>query len=118
MTEQETETEVDILTAALGYAALGWSVFPVQGKRPIEVAPGVRLTWSELSTTDPEVLVGWFAGTEGLGIGVDMAKSGLVAIDGDNIDKMPEDLREAFQAELKRLLEENQGASPGGGPEE
>ena len=32
MTEQETETEVDILTAALGYAALGWSVFPVQGR--------------------------------------------------------------------------------------
>ena len=89
-----TRTDVDIQTAALEYAARGWYVFPVRGKRP---APGIK-SWTAESTTDPAQIVAWYSGTSGLGIGVDMAKSRLVAVDGDHLDRMPPEVWEAVQA--------------------
>jgi hypothetical protein len=83
-TEHVTD-DTDILTAALTYARRGWYIFPVTGKYPIEVGTGGRLRWSQHSTTDPEQIVAWYAGSSDLGIGLDCGKSGLVALDGDRL---------------------------------
>jgi hypothetical protein len=76
----------DVLSAALDYAAKGWHLFPVRGKVPA-IPRGT--SWQDLSTTDPEVLVSWFAGTSGLGVAVDLGKSSLAVVDGDHLDRLP-----------------------------
>lgn len=85
-----------VLSAALEYAALGWYVFPVLGK-----APDKRNVprWSEDSSNDPEVITGWYAGdARGLGVAVDLGRSGLAVIDGDHLDEMPADLLATLEA--------------------
>lgn len=74
---------MDVLAAALTYAAAGWHVFPVRGKLPaLDHAPH----WSQNSTTDPQQIAAWYTGSSGLGVGVDLAKSGLVVVDGDHLE--------------------------------
>lgn len=84
----------DVLSAAVHFASLGWHVFPTIGKDPIEVSAGRRQRWSQESTDDPEKIVSWYAGTSGLGIGLDCGKSGLVALDADRFADFLEWLRE------------------------
>lgn len=91
----DDESGSDVLSLALGYAARGWHVFPVSGKHPIEVFGGKRMAWSRASTTDPERITAWYAGSSGLGIGLDCGKSGLVAFDADR--------KEDFYSWLKAL---------------
>jgi len=83
-------TRDDILSLALSYAGKGWALFPVSGKHPVEISAGRRMRWSQHSTSDPEQIVAWYAGTSGLGIGIDMGKSGLVALDADKYDEFIE----------------------------
>lgn len=67
-----------LLTAALGYAARGWHVFPLRGgcKRP-----AVR-DWEHRATTDPaRISRCWAAGD--FNIGVACGPSGLVVVDLD-----------------------------------
>ncbi len=61
----------------LGLAKHGWHVFPVAqgGKRPV-------VKWSKAATTDPEQIVGWFAGTSH-NVGISCGPSGLVVVDED-----------------------------------
>ena len=71
-------TQDDTLSEALRYAARGWAVFPLRGKRPI-------VKWGTEATTDPEVIVSWFAGAdERLGVGISCGPSGLLVIDFDD----------------------------------
>lgn len=88
MTTSPGADDLDVLTAALSYAARGWHVFPVSGKYPVEIRAGARLRWSVESTTDPQQIAAWYAGTSGLGIGLDCGKSGLVVVDGDHLDRL------------------------------
>lgn len=69
----------EILTAALGYAARGWKVFPCapDGKAPI--TPNGQKD----ATIDPDRIRAWWAATPDANIGVHLAASGLVAIDAD-----------------------------------
>jgi hypothetical protein len=73
---------MSIREAAQDAAARGFAVFPVDGKRPL-------LAWRTESSTDPEAVtsMGWEAAT---GIGVDCGKSGLVVVDIDDLDAVPE----------------------------
>lgn len=91
----------DVMSAALAYAERGWYVFPVQGKQPMQV--GVtpdgeprRLSWSKESSNDPHQIAAWFSASSGLGIGLDLGKSGLVVVDGDHLgvlaETLPDDL--------------------------
>ena len=68
--------------AALAAAERGFAVFPVQGKRPL-------VAWRNDSSSDPAVVsgMGWDAAT---GIGVDCGKSGLVVVDIDDLDAIPD----------------------------
>lgn len=72
------------LTAALKFANLGWYVFPVVGK-----APQQKFMWRDHSTNDPQEIVLLFMDGN-YGIGLDMGKSGLVAVDGDRLEETHE----------------------------
>ena len=76
----------DVLGVALKYAAAGWYIFPVRGKLPaLDLVPH----WSRDSTIDPQVIAAWYAGSSGLGIGVDLGRSCLIVVDGDHLERMP-----------------------------
>ena len=68
--------------AAIAAAQRGFAVFPVDGKRPL-------VAWRTESSSDTQVVatMGWDAAT---GIGVDCGKSGLVVVDIDDLDAIPE----------------------------
>lgn len=69
----------DMLSAALGYAAKGWKVFPVQpdGKAPLTTA-GYKD-----GTDNPDQIRAWWFDTPKANIGLALEQSGLVAIDAD-----------------------------------
>ncbi len=68
-----------VIEAALGYAARGWKVFPVQpnGKAPL-TSSGYKD-----GTDDPAQIKAWWTATPGANIGLALEHSNLVVIDAD-----------------------------------
>lgn len=66
-----------MLEAALRYAHRGWSVFPVQGKKPL-------VFWRDESTTEDGKIAQWWTRWPNANVALDCAKSGLLVIDADN----------------------------------
>ena len=87
---------VDMLTAALAYAACGWYVLPVQRgtKNPGSV---VGEHWQDKSSRDPKLIAAWFAGTDHE-IVLHCGRSGAVVLDVDDPDQLPEVLRRHLDA--------------------
>ena len=86
--------EADTLTAALAYADAGWHVLPVRLDHPNKSkrkSPGsvVGDNWPALSSRDPKVLTGWFAGTD-YGIALHCGRSGAVVLDVDDYENVPD----------------------------
>jgi hypothetical protein len=82
--------DADNLTAALAWAEAGWYVLPVSDpKNPGSV---VGKGWQHKSSLDPKVIAAWFAGT-GYSIALHCGRSGVVVIDVDHPEKLPEILR-------------------------
>ena len=80
---------VDMLTAALAYAACGWYVLPVKRgtKNPGTV---VGDHWQDKSSRDPKQIAAWFAGTDH-GIALHCGRSGAVVLDVDRPELIPAD---------------------------
>ena len=81
--------DVDMLTAALAYAAAGWYVLPVRrgSKHPGSI---VGDHWQDKSSRDPEVIAAWFAGTDHELV-LHCGRSGAVVLDVDRPDEVPDD---------------------------
>ena len=81
---------VDMLTAALAYAECGWFLLPtdpaIDTKHPGSVV-GDR--WQDKSSRDPKQIAAWFAGTD-YGIALHCGRSGAIAFDVDDPDKLPD----------------------------
>lgn len=90
------DSGVDTLAAALAYAKAGWYIVPVKhgSKHPGSV---VGFGWNDKSSRDPEVIIGWYAGTDH-GIALHAGRSGAVVFDVDTPDKLPAVLTEQFAA--------------------
>ena len=71
-----------IQQAAIEAAERGFAVFPVQSKRPL-------VSWRADSSADPDTVRAMPWG-EATGIGVDCGKSGLVVVDIDDLDAIPD----------------------------
>jgi hypothetical protein len=72
------------LQIALKWAAAGAAVFPVKiiiSEAKIDKVP--RLKWRAQSTTNPETIKGWWKRWPDSVPGIDLAKAGLVVLDGD-----------------------------------
>jgi len=67
----------DMMTAALGYAARGWSVFPLDGKEPI-TSSGVND-----ATTDEGQIRGWWMEHPRANIGLACGEASAVVVDDD-----------------------------------
>jgi hypothetical protein len=80
--------DVDVLSAALAYAACGWYVLPVKRgtKHPGSV---VGEHWQDKSSRDPKVIAGWFAGTN-YDIVLHCGRSGAVVFDVDTPELLPD----------------------------
>lgn len=130
--------------AALDYAARGWHVFPVKpaagdpharpgspehlaykaSKGPHPTArrtvgegadrPGKVLKAKDAATSDPGVIRRWWSVTPDARIGVNLAASGLVAVDDDSY-KPADDQRQELRALPVGLPETLTSLSPSGG---
>jgi hypothetical protein len=72
------------LQVALKWAGAGAPVFPVEitvSEAKIDKVP--RVKWRAQSTTDPETIKGWWGQWPDSAPGIDLAKVGLVVLDGD-----------------------------------
>jgi hypothetical protein len=80
--------DAENLSAALLYAQAGIYLLPVQ---PGTKHPGSRVgdQWQDKSSTDPDTITAWYAGTSD-GIAFDLGRSGLVVIDVDKPDLLPD----------------------------
>ena len=74
-----TMTDKSLKEAALEYARMGWSVFPIT---PGDKKPPL-CKWRDESTTDADAIAAWWARTPQANIGVDCGKSGLFVVDLD-----------------------------------
>ena len=67
-----------LLSAALGYAAMGWKVIPVKGKVPF------IKRWPEVASDDPETINSWWSEQPNLNVGVVTgSRSGIFVLDVD-----------------------------------
>lgn len=83
----------DTITAALKYAAAGWYVLPVS--RATKHAGSILgKGWPSQTSRDPDQIVAWFAGTSD-SLALHMGRSGAVAFDVDNPDRIPDELAKA-----------------------
>lgn len=97
-----------MLDWALRYAALGWRVIPVRGKRPFLDG------WPEKASTDPETIRGWWRDYPDSNIGIATGPgTGHFALDVDG-DEGRETLR-ALEAEHGRLPDGPRSRTGGGG---
>ena len=84
----------DVLGAALQYAAAGFYVLPID--RTAKHAGSVLgKGWPGKSSRDPKMLAAWFAGTDH-GVALHLGRSGVVAFDVDNPERLPAVLAEVF----------------------
>lgn len=83
----------DALTSALAYADAGMYVGPVKAgtKHPGSVLGN---DWEAQTARDPEVIRGWFAGTDH-GVFLHVGRSGLVVFDVDRPDRLHPELARA-----------------------
>lgn len=120
------------LSYALKYAALGWFVLPVwnvdstgncrcgrrghaDGHRPGKHPHGALAPQGlNNATNDPEVIRDWFARDPEAGIGIQMSRSGLVALDVDPRNGGDSTL-EQLEAEHGVLYSDCQATTQGGG---
>lgn len=89
----QIDPDADTLTAALAYAAAGLYVGPVRHKSK---SPGSVLgsAWQRLTSTDPQTIASWFAGTDH-GIFIHAGRSGLLILDVDAPEKLHPAIRRA-----------------------
>ncbi|HPO10222.1 MAG TPA: bifunctional DNA primase/polymerase, partial [bacterium] len=81
-----------VLTAALGYAAKGWSVMPLNGKVPV-----TKHGFKD-ATTDPDGIKTWWADCPNANVGIVTGKrSGLIVLDIDPRHGGDESLREIME---------------------
>jgi len=84
----------DVLGAALQYAAAGFYVLPID--RTAKHAGSVLgKGWPGKSSRDPKMLAAWFAGSDH-GLALHLGRSGVVAFDVDNPERLPPVLAELF----------------------
>lgn len=88
------DTDADTLTAGFAYAKAGLYTVPIKAgtKNPGSV---LGKGWERQSSREAEVLAAWFAGTDH-GIAIHAGRSGLVVLDVDHPDRLPEALRRAI----------------------
>lgn len=102
--------------AALRYAGIGWHVFPLSETNDIK-APHPRLVKDgghNLATTDVTKIAEWWGDRPNAGIGVNLAKSGLIAVDIDPRDSGDKHMRE-LEAVYGPLNSPVTAATGGGG---
>lgn len=88
--------DVDVLRAALAYAAAGWFVLPID-PRTKHAGSVLGKRWPEQTSRDPQQIAAWFAGA-GHGLALHVGRSGAVVFDVDQPDAIPEVLRVAIAA--------------------
>jgi hypothetical protein len=78
---------LDAAAEAVRAASRGWAVFPVEraGKRPV-----AGLKWRDASTCDIATVETWAAAHPDANWGLDLGKSGLLAVDVDTKTKRPD----------------------------
>ncbi len=83
-----SETKDRMLRAALRYADLGWYVFPLRTDQDVkEPHPMLGETGGHnKASVDPETIKAWWRRSPSAGIGLNLAKSGLIAPDIDPRD--------------------------------
>jgi hypothetical protein len=96
LTIPDLDDDVDMLTAALAYAAASWYVLPVRrgSKHPGSV---VRDHWQTLSSRDPKQIAAWFTGTD-YELVLHCGRSGAVVLDVDRPNNLPDVLRRHLDA--------------------
>jgi hypothetical protein len=89
LTIPEVDTDTDMLSAALDYARAGIYVVPAirRSKNPGSV---IGKNWQAKSSHDPKQITAWFAGTDH-DIAVHCGRSGLVVVDVDKPELVPDD---------------------------
>lgn len=88
------DPDADVLTAGFAYASAGLYTVPIRSgtKHPGSV---LGRGWERQSSREPEMLAAWFAGTDH-GIAIHAGRSGLVVLDVDHPEKLPDVLRDAI----------------------
>jgi hypothetical protein len=104
----------DTLKAAILYAEAGIYVLPIA--RFAKKNPGsvVGKRWQDQSSRDPQQIASWFAGTDH-GIGLHLGRSGLIAVDVDYPDKLPDVLAEAIDTCKPPFQTTRRNGAPGRG---